>query len=434
MLGLSPKEKITKLICTVSQELIGVYKSAYLNYKSNNISESELQSAVSIAKKEYEDAVAEECLKRIIEKDSNSGRIMKEVLDKPSIVGFDDHDFDHGKGAGFVYCAAYFALTGKINKDFAYCVSLNHTQGKYLIDSMRELDYIMQVNSGDPYNGLKKSRNNNADTLFDGVKNVGKMLFSNKTMFPRGENCEAMSRIVGLCAYLIAGWFTSSDPEKARKVCQLYGDSIRVQGKSTRYVDDMLNIVNESYKEIRDITDKTVKSTVDVSVIVNEQAKRFASISSITENENNIYCIEEGIFFFINQYLVSNAEKTVEKSSEIVAFGVYSKEEASDIKKESQISVNESQLLCPKCKIPIPEGGKFCPKCGIIVRRDEKSQSIKSYAEPNNIDAHNTNEIVTDESMEQLRKIKQLFDEGILTEDEFLEMKRAILNIDNNYL
>lgn len=443
MFGLSTKEKITKLIMDVSSEMIGVYKTAL---SSDNKTNTDKDNIALQSMKMYQDNVANECCSRLRKTDIMAGEIMSQALSDPTMLGFDEHDFDAGKNAGFVYCAAYYALVHELNQDMAYCVKMNHKQGELILKALNEKSLVNEVRQADKYNCFKKAPPKEADSLLAGVEKVCEMLFSNRKLYPNGENDVDKSRIVGLCAYLIAGWAPAADPKIASEVCRTYVNRFQLYDKPISYANEMGKITNDTYREIRSLTDTMEKTTRDVKTIVSGQARRFIQVSSIGEFDENVQAVEDAIYFFINQYLNPvdtaasfNSDKNVTmtvpsiETEDVLMNGLANGNgqiEESDTQTPSdeitqdvmqpRITPNistSSDRICSSCGTQIPVGGEFCPKCGLkyIATQIEEKQT-----------SHN---VIDDKSVDQLKRLKQLYDDGILTQEEFAAKKRQILDL-----
>ena len=315
---------------------------------------------------------------------------------------------------------------------------------------------VVEVRKGkrDKYGHLKNSGKNDVSSLYSGTEQICSMLFANKSLYPNGENDIDKSKIFGLCAYLIAGWRTYADPKTAQDMCYTYGNNFQLSNKPVSYANEMLQITNDTYREIRAVTDELEKTTISIPKLIRGQAEHFAELSFIPAVEANITAIEDAIYYFINEYLIPNdgsvqpvqkttpmAEITNDVTEQEKAITIYDDvHEAEDVPEESteQALNDESSVIqqpldieqksskealstrseqhaqdrfCRACGKKIPDGGTFCPICGMKVIESGQHEAID------------------DTSIDQLRKLKQLYDEGILTEEEFSVKKHQILKL-----
>ena len=300
MFGLTRKEKIANLILTVSIENLNIYKEYPLNEIRNADSEDH-DKARMVARKKYLDDISGICVQKIMKEDADAGIMMRYALANPETAGLRKEAITNGITAGAVYSAALYGINHKKQSvDLDYIISLNQKQDAIIEKAYKEALLEHEVEKGDPYGMFKKKRNIDEHSLYDGTKVLIDM-FMNSNLGMDGDDDK--SRIVGLCAYLIAGWSASADPEKAQKVCMLYGNDFQLYNQPVEYANAQLSIVNQAYRDMRSITDNMQIATKDVDSIITAQAEKFSLIAGIERSAENIDIIKKNIYYFINQYL-----------------------------------------------------------------------------------------------------------------------------------
>lgn len=300
MFGLTKKEKIANLILSISRENLSVFKE-YLFQELKNAGADDQYRGKMLARKKYLDDISGICVQKIMKEDADAGIMMRYALANPEMAGIRKEAITNGMTAGAVYAAALYGINHKKQSvDLDYIISLNQKQDAYIEKVYKEALLVHEVEKGDPYGKFKKKRSFDERSLYDGTKVLIDM-FMNSNLGLSGDDDK--SRVVGLCAYLIAGWSASADPEKAQKVCMLYGNDFQLYNQPVEYANAQLSIVNQAYRDMRSITDNMQIATKDVDSIISVQAEKFSVITGVESNAENIENIKRNIYYFINQYL-----------------------------------------------------------------------------------------------------------------------------------
>ncbi len=85
--------------------------------------------------------------------------------------------------------------------------------------------------------------------------------------------------------------------------------------------------------------------------------------------------------------------------------------------------------ICPNCNASLPYDGVYCPNCGMNVTDYKEIPQDGIIAESSEENDLKNKNIISDKTLDQLHKIKQLYDEEVLSEDEFQRLKKQLLKL-----
>lgn len=110
-------------------------------------------------------------------------------------------------------------------------------------------------------------------------------------------------------------------------------------------------------------------------------------------------------------------------------------------RKSRQKEIQDEKLYCPSCYAEVKEEEKFCGECGfkLLVEEKNKTPPTEKTTKPKQTKLVNkelkeeVNEPKsppkTSSTKDQLKEYKQLFDEGLISEEEYTALKKKTLNL-----
>lgn len=211
-----------------------------------------------------------------------------------------------------------------------------------------------------------------------------------------------------------------NDKDKRNKAIAGKVISSFLLGKSVIYHGRKASGFNENAYSISLVSGLIISLiTLMVLLIKNKKVLKNNSVSNGMKKNSKFRCSECGALVDENaDFCPKCGEKFEDKEN--IKESVSKPKNDKKLKKEDKKNVKKKKTLkfkCSECGALIDEDSEFCPNCGEKFEDDEIEIIDENNREEN-----------FDDKYDNLKKLKKLLDEGIITKEEFENEKKKILN------